>query len=320
MAEPGEQLAVPKVDIEAKIPRRPRKQRRWGKFWVDTFWAYTFLLPTLAVLGVFVFYPVLKALSLSFYEWDMISPNPKWVGIGNYTDLLQDDLFWKSLGNTFYYVIGSVPITIVIALAIALLLNSKINFRGLFRLAYFMPYITSTVAITMVWRWLYHDRFGLFNYILGLFDIDMVRWLMDPKWAMPAVIILSIWRHLGYDVVIFLAGLQNIDEEVYEAARVDGAEGWQLFRYITWPLLSPTTFFILIISIIGSFKVFTEIFVLLPGGGPLNSAMTAVYYVYEKGFGEWQMGYASAAAYVLFFIIFAFTLVQMYVARRRVHY
>ncbi len=301
-------------------PERRKALRR--KFWRETGVAYLYLSPALLVLGVFSFWPVIKSLELSLFKWDMISPVKTFVGLKNYSDLLfKDEEFWLGIKNTLYYVLGTVPLGIVIALGLALLLNAKIRLRSFFRVSYFLPHVTSVVAISMVWRWIFHSDYGLMNYILGWFHIRSLPWLSEPALAMPAVIIMSIWRHLGYDVIIFLAGLQSIDKEYYEAAKVDGASGWQMFRYITWPLLSPTTFFITIISTIGAFKVFQEIYVLFnTGSGPLRSAYTIVFFIYDKAFRDWEMGYASAGAWLLFLLIFALTLIQFRVSRNRIHY
>lgn len=301
-------------------PERRRAAR--GRLWRESAEAYLYLLPALAILGTFSFWPVVKSLELSFFKWDMISPVKTFVGLKNYESLLfKDEEFWKAIGNTAYYVVGTVPATIVLALGVALLLNMKIRLRAFFRVAFFIPWVTSTVAISMVWKWIFHADYGLLNYFLGWFHVPAQRWLIEPQLAMPAVIIMSIWRHIGYNVIIFLAGLQSIDKEYYEAARVDGATPWQTFRYITWPLLSPTTFFISVISVIGAFKVFQEIFVLFTGGsGPLRSAYTIVFFVYDKAFRDWEMGYASAGAWLLFAIIFALTLAQFRLSRNRVYY
>lgn len=230
--------------------------------------------------------------------------------------------FLKAIYNTIYYVILAVPTQIALALIIALLLNRNIKFRSLFRTAYFIPFVTSVVAVSLVWQWMFNDQFGLINYVLSWFNIDKIAWLKEEKWTIPTIAIVSVWQHVGYTAVIFLAGLQNIDRSYYEAAEVDGANNLQKFKYITWPLLSPTTFFILIITMIGAFKVFSQIFILYQGlPGPVNkSGLTLVYYVFEKFYNEQRMGVASAAAYVLFIIILILTIVQFKIGRSRVHY
>ncbi len=293
----------------------------WRRFWSDTYLAYLFLLPAILIIGTFIIYPVLRAGWLSLYHADMVNPVMRFVGLENYREIMADPDFWKAVGNTFVYVIGTVPFQIAFALGVALLLNQYLKFRALYRLAFFVPYVTTDVAVSMVWAWIYHDQWGLLNYLLGWFGIAPQQWLLDPKWTMLTIIIMAIWKYVGYNAVIFLAGLQNLDKELFNAARVDGADGIQMFRYLTWPLLSPTTFFVSITSMIGAFKVFTEIFVLYGGQpGPMGAGMTMVFYIYEKAWGDYRMGYASAAAYILFFIVLAFTVFQLWYARRRVHY
>lgn len=232
------------------------------------------------------------------------------------------NLFIKAIYNTLYYVILSVPTTITLALAIALLLNSNIKLRAFFRTAYFIPFVTSVVAISLVWRWIFDDAYGLLNYLLSFLRINKIAWLKDERWTIPTIAIVSIWKTVGYDAVILLAGLQNIDKSYYEAAQVDGATTWDRFIHITWPLLSPTTFFLLIVSLISSFKVFTEIYVLYSGlPGPYNnSGMTMVYYVFDRFYVQQRMGLACAAAYVLFAIILIFTGLQFWLSRKTVEY
>jgi multiple sugar transport system permease protein len=233
----------------------------------------------------------------------------------------QEADFVKALWNTAYYVILSTPITIFFALIIALLLNNQIKGKTFFRTIYFIPFVTSVVAVSLVWQWIFNDN-GLLNYILSMFGIDRILWLKDEAYTIPTIAIISIWKLVGYYSVIFLSGLQNIDRSYYEAAEVDGASFTQKFKFITWPLLSPTTFFILIVSMINAFKVFSEIFVLYSGmPGPYNnSGLTVVYYIYDKFYSQQRMGQASAAAYVLFGVILLFTFIQLRTGNRRVHY
>ncbi|HOJ87651.1 MAG TPA: sugar ABC transporter permease [Pseudothermotoga sp.] len=232
------------------------------------------------------------------------------------------NLFIKAIYNTLYYVVLSVPTTIGLALIIALLLNSNIKLRAFFRTAYFVPFVTSVVAISLVWRWIFDDAYGLLNYLLSFFKISKIAWLKDERWTIPTIAIVSIWKTVGYDAVILLAGLQNIDKSYYEAAEVDGAKAWDKFLYITWPLLTPTTFFLLVVSLISSFKVFTEVYVLYSGlPGPYNnSGMTMVYYVFDRFYVQQRMGIACAAAYILFAIILIFTALQFWLSRRTVEY
>lgn len=293
----------------------------WRKFWADTSLAYLFLLPSLAVIGLFSLYPVVKAFTLSLTNYFSPRVPAEFIGFQNYREILQDPMFWKAVKNTAIYVIGTVPVTILLALGIAMLLNRKIHLRAFYRLAYFVPYVTTAVAISMVWAWIFHDQWGLLNYILGWFGVPAQKWLLEPKWTMFTICVLAVWKGLGYTVVLFLAGLQNMDRELMNAARIDGANENQVFRHITWPMLSPTTFFITITAVINSFKVFTELFVMYGGRpGPLREGITIVFYIYEKAWDDHVMGYASAAAYILFFMVLAVTIFQFWYARKRVHY
>ena len=244
-------------------------------------------------------------------------------GILNYIlEAKEKNLFIKAIYNTTYYVILTVPTTIFLALMIALLLNANIKLRAFFRTAYFLPFVTSIVAISLVWQWIYNDEYGLLNYVLSWFGIEKIAWLKDEKWTIPTIAILSIWKGVGYDAVIFLAGLQNIDKFYYEAADVDGATTFQKFFYITWPLLSPTTFFLLIVSMISAFKVFAEVYVLYGGlPGPYNySGMTMVYYVFDLFYRQQRMGIACAGAYLLFVAIAVLTFIQFKIGRKMVEY
>lgn len=320
-----------------KIPAEMKRK----KYWKETLEAYLYLLPSLVILGLFSFYPVVKSIIISFHDWHLLRKQQYFVGWENYQKLLTDNTFRLAITNTFRYVIGFVPISIGLALVIAVLLNNKIRFRGALRLAYFLPWVTSSVAISMVWRWIYNQHYGLLNMALAglagfinklveiitlgnvaqVWQFSNINWLMEPRWTIINLVIIGVWKSVGYYVVIFLAGLQNVPKDLYEAAEVDGANPWQSFWKITIPLISPTTFFISIVAIIGAFKLFTEIYVLYTGNpGPLSSGLTIVYYVYRTAFERYRMGYASAAAYILFAIIFVFTLIQMYASRRRVHY
>lgn len=247
-------------------------------------------------------------------------PVRPYVGLDNYRMLLEDPKFRTALVNTTYFSVVSVAVAIPLALGFAVLLNRKLTGMSWYRTAFFIPYVTPLAAAAMVWQWLYHpDQFGLLNYLLGQVGIPPQRWLLDPGQAMPAIIAVGIWGALGRDIVIFLAGLQNISPEYYEAAEIDGANGWQAFRHVTVPLLSPTTYFIGVISMIGAFKVFA-LPLFLTGGGPLDRTFTMVYSIYQQGFQYFRMGYASAQAYALFAIIFLITIVQRRALAGRVHY
>lgn len=281
--------------------------------------AWLFLTPSLVLFAIFTAIPVISAFFISFTQWNLFN-EVTWVGLGNYLELAKDEIFAKVLGNTAYFVLASVPVQIVLALLCALVLNRGIKGQTFFRVVYFLPVVTSTIAAALVWAWLFNSNFGLINAGLSLVGVtDLPKWMGSTRWAMPAIIIVSIWQNLGYAMVLFLAGLQNIGKDVHDAAALDGATGWDRFWHITLPLLSPTTFFVLVISIIGSFQVF-ELVLVMTKAGPANATNTLVYYIYQNGFQFYQMGYASAAAMVLFLIVLAFTLVQYRLQRRWVHY
>jgi len=290
-------------------------------FWKDTAWAYAYLAPAIIILGVFTFYPFFQAFRLSLYKVSFTAFPGKYIGLEHFRYIFGDKYFWRALWNTVYVVGISVPVTIFLALLVASLLNKSLRFRTFARTSFFLSYITPMVAVIMVWRLMYNESYGLLNYFLGLFNVHRIAWLNDTRFALPSVIILNVWRYVGYQAIILLAGMQGIDKMYYEAARIDGASGFQVWRKITVPLLTPQIFFLLIISMIGSFKIFTEVYVLFNGPGPLKAAETLVFYIMRQGFfGTQHLGRAAAASIVLFAIIFVVTLLQMQVAKRRVHY
>jgi multiple sugar transport system permease protein len=234
----------------------------------------------------------------------------------NYSDLLGNEFFWISLKNTFYFVVVASPLSIAVSLGAALILNLKlVKLKGLFRLSYFIPVVTTLVAVAIVWRFIYHPRFGMLNYLLSFVGINPIDWLGDPFWAMPSIILMSIWKNFGYNMIIFIVGLQNIPEHLYEAAVLEGANGWQQFKKITLPMLAPTTIFISIITMIGNFQLFAEPYVMTQGG-PLNKTLSVVQYMYQEGFRWWNMGYSASIAFVLFIIIFAGTMIQLKVQKQ----
>jgi multiple sugar transport system permease protein len=276
--------------------------------------ALFFLAPALIAIGVFFFVPVIAAFVLSFTDFDIYSlaniEYARIVGLKNYERIVNDPLFWTALKNTLYFLLVGGPLSIAVSLAAALLLQSKlVRFKTFFRLAYFAPVVTTLVAIAVVWRFVYHPRFGLLNYVLSWFGISPIDWLGDPSWAMPAIILMAVWKNFGYNMVIFIAGLQNIPQELYEAASIDGASPWQQFKSITIPMLAPTTLFISVITMIGYFQLFAEPYVMTQGG-PLNSTLSIVLYMYQMGFRWWNMGYSAALAFVLFAIILVASLIQ----------
>jgi multiple sugar transport system permease protein len=280
---------------------------------------YFFLAPALFMICVFFFFPVIAALFMSFTDFDIYGLSNfnlvRLVGLQNYIDLLRDPLFWTALKNTFYFVFIGGPLSITVSLSAALLINSKlVKFKGFFRLAYFTPVVATLVSVAIVWRYIYHPRFGLLNYALDFFGIEAIDWLGDPFWAMPSIIILAVWKNFGYNMIIFIAGLQNIPDELYEAAKIDGANAVSQFISITFPMLAPTMLFVGIITMIGYFQLFAEPYIMTQGG-PVNSTLSIVLYMYEEGFRWWNMGYSASLAFILFIIIFIGTLVQLRVQK-----
>lgn len=282
---------------------------------------FFFLAPSIGAIFIFFFIPVVAAFVISFTDFDIYTLGDfstlRFIGLDNYSKLLNDELFWTALKNTFYFVVVAGPLSIAVSLSAALLLNSKLaKFKSLFRLAYFLPVVTTLVAVAIVWRFIYHPNFGILNFFLGLVGINPIDWLGDPFWAMPSIILLAVWKNFGYNMIIFIAGLQNIPEELYEAADIEGANGFQKFRHITLPMLAPTTLFVSIITMIGYFQLFAEPYVMTQGG-PLNKTLSIVQYMYQEGFRWWNMGYSASIAFVLFIIIFIGTLVQFRIQKMK---
>ena len=280
-------------------------------------WAYLFL--SLSVLGLLVFtmLPILAAFGLGFVKWTLLSP-PKWAGLTNFQRLLGDKYFWNALKNTFYYVAGVMP-GILISLLLAVLFNQKLRFTTLYRTLYYLPTITMWVAIALVWRWLYSPQYGLVNWALNLIGIHGPSWLSDPHWAMPAQIFTSWWKGAGYNMVLLLAGLQGIPQIYYEAASIDGANWWQRFRHVTLPLLTPIIYFVMVMTFIGSFSVFAQIYIMTEGG-PGQATTTIIYYLYNNAFKYFEIGYADVLAIAFFIIVFVFTIIQRQLEKRWVHY
>ena len=303
-------------------PGRPMAVRRR-----QALWAYLFLLPALALFAVTVLYPMLRALQYSLYHWPLGAAPKLFVGLGNYRQLIfGDPLFRKSLVTTLYFTVVSVLPTLALALGVALLLNGKsLRARGMFRTIYFVPVVTSLVAVAYVWRALLEPTFGIINTALRWVGLPGPGWLADPDWAMNGIALMSVWRDLGFYMVIFLAGLQAIPREIHEAALVDGASAWQRFRRVTLPLLNPSIVLASVIGVISGLQLFTQVYVMtgspqqLPGG-PLNSTRSAVLFIVQQAFGPLEMGYPSAAAFLLFILIMLVTLVQFRVVQRRFEY
>jgi multiple sugar transport system permease protein len=298
--------------------RRPAPRRGGGPLAGDGRWALAFLAPTIIGLAVLSAGPILATLAISLTKWDLLTA-PKLIGFDNYVALLTDDRFLKALRNTFFYTIVSVPVGLTIALGLAIALNTKVRGIAFIRTAYFLPVVTSTIAIALVWQWIYSADAGLLNQVLGVVGIPSQKWLSDPTLAMPAIIAMSIWQGLGVNVIIFLAGLQAIPSDLLDAASVDGAGSWARLRNVTLPLLTPAVFFTGVLSLIASFQVFDQVFVLAKPR-PTEATITVVYFIYENGFKFFKMGYASAASWILFLIVALFTAVYFRSQNRWVHY
>ena len=293
--------------------------RGWARRDHETLAAYLFLGPNIIGFLIFTAIPVGAALVLAFYEWDLLL-GADYVGLANFRELLFDDrVFREAFVNTAYFALVSVPLAVVAGLVAALLVNQALRWVVVFRSIFLLPYVTITVALSLVWKWLYLPDIGLVNRMLALVGIDGPSWLTSSTWAMPALIVMSVWKSFGYNMVLFLAGLQSVPQHLYEAAKIDGASPWQRFRDVTLPMLSPTTFFVVIISIIGSFQVFDQALV-MTNGGPGTATTTLVLYIYQVGFQSFHMGYAAAIAWILFAIVFVFTVIQFRAQRRWVTY
>jgi len=280
---------------------------------------WIFVAPALAAIAVFFVVPVVGALAMSFTDFDIYAladlRNLRFVGFDNYVNLLQTPLFWQALLNTLYFVLVGVPLSIVASLGAALLLHSRLTrFKAFYRTALFAPVVTTLVAVAVVWRYLLHARYGLLNYALGAFGIAPIDWLGDPHWAMPAIILLSVWKNFGYNMIILLAALQAVPTELYEAARIDGANAWRQLRDVTLPALAPVLLMVSILTMAGHFQLFAEPYVMTQGG-PAQRTITVLYLMYEEGFKWWSLGSASSVAFILFVLMFAVTLLQLRLAR-----
>ena len=282
--------------------------------------AYAFLLPSFIGLIVFTVYPMLASIYISLHKWDMLS-DMRFVGARNYQRLLEDTDFYKILGNTGIYTACVVLITMILALGLAIILNQKMRARAVFRTTFFLPVVMSLTALSALWLWIFDPEFGLANWMLRTAGMQPSRWLNSPQTALASIIIMMIWQTLGYDIIIFLAGLQNIRRDLYEAASLDGAGRWALFQNITFPLLSPTLMFLIITSTIQAFRVFDPIYVMSAGlGGPANSTATIVFYLYRQAFYNLEAGYASAIAFLVVAVALAFTGLQLFLSKRWVTY
>lgn len=307
--------------VTTAVPRArsERSVRGWLRREHEGLAGALFLLPNIIGFLAFTALPVGFAFVMAFYDWDLLL-GAEFVGLENFRELVvEDDVFRETLLNTFVFAIATVALSVVVGLAVALLVNQGLRGIVVFRSIFLLPFVTITVALSLVWKWLYLPDVGLINTALGWVGIDGPNWLTSRTWAMPALILMSVWKGFGYNMVLFLAGLQNVPEQLYDAAKVDGAGPWRRFRDVTLPMLSPTTFFVVVISIIGSFQVFDQALV-MTAGGPGKATTTLVLYIYQQGFQSFHMGYAAAIAWALFAIVFVFTLFQFRVQRRWVSY
>jgi multiple sugar transport system permease protein len=284
--------------------------------------AWLFVGPGLAIIFLFFLLPIAAALLLSLTDFDLYTVadwrNLRFVGFENYAHLLHDSTFWQAMRNTVYFVLVGGPLTVLVSLGAALMIQSRLTrFAAVFRTAFFAPAVTTLVAVATVWRYLYHPRFGLLNHALGWLGIAPIDWLGSTRWAMPAIILLSIWKNFGVNMILLAAGLQNIPESLYEAARLEGAGWWRTLRDVTLPMLAPTFLFVAIMTCIGYFQLFAEPFVLTRQGEPLNSTLSVALLMYKQGFRFWHLGYAAAVAFVLFVVILAATTLQVRLSKGR---
>lgn len=281
--------------------------------------AYLFLLPIIIGIVIVTGCAIVASFALGFTRWDLLTP-PQYIGIANYTEALRSELFRTVLTNTFLYVLFAAPLSVASSLLLALLVNQRLRGITIFRTVYFFPVVTSMVAVAVVWSWLYNPEFGLINFVLReAFGIDGPRWLQSTSWAMPAIALMSVWKGIGYNMLIFLAGLQAVPVTLHEAAMIDGAGPVRRFFRITMPMLSPTTFFVVVITLIGSFQVFEQTYTMTQGG-PANATLTLSYYIFQNAFQYFRMGYATAMAYILFALTLVVTIAQFRLQKRWVFY
>lgn len=301
--------------IESRGSPRLGSEKTWLNNLKRSFSGYCFIVPSVTILVLFLFVPILASFFISLTDWNIYGladrSNVGFVGLKNYKRVFQDAIFWKSLWNTLFFTGVGVPFTVMISLLCATVLNEKfVKLKTFFRTAYFVPVVSTIVAVAVIWRWLYNPEFGLLNYMLKSMSLPEFNWLADPRTALASLILMAAWKNFGYNMIIFLAGLQSIPETLYESARIDGANAWQLFLHVTLPGLRSIMVFVVIMSTIGYLQFFAEPYVMTKGG-PLNSTMSIVLYMYNQGFKFFELGYASSLAYILFGIIFIFTFIQI---------
>ena len=280
---------------------------------------FLFLLPSLVGLVLFSIIPIGTSLYLSLTEWDIIGGPPKFQGLKNYLQILASEEMTRVLGNTLYFIVLYIPLILITSILVAMLLNNKLPGIGVYRTIYYIPVLTSWVAAALLWKWLLNPKYGAVNAILGMLGIQGPSWLQDKVWAMPGVVLASIWKDMGYFSLIILAGLQGINQSYYEAAEIDGANGFARFRFITLPLVTPTLFFVMVICIINSFQLFPQVMVMTEGG-PGGATQVFVERIYNYAFRYYKMGYAASLSWILFVFIFVATIVQLRMQKRWVHY
>jgi multiple sugar transport system permease protein len=314
------------TSLTAERPLSRDEQRRihWYR-WQKRYEGFFFLAPNVTGFLIFTAFPVVASLALSVFRWDLLTP-PVYIGAAQFRELLfNDQQFRRVVLNTFFFTFGTVPLRVILSLLLAMALNQGLRGTTTYRVVYFMPVVTSLVAAALVFQWVFNGNFGILNGFLwtisGLTGISIhpPDWLNSTTWAMPAVMILNLWKNVGFTTVIYIAGLQAIPQELYEAAEVDGAGAWARFRHITLPMVSPTTFFVLVMSLIWAFQVFEEAYI-MTRGGPAFATTTVVYYIYLNAFRWSRMGKAAAISWLLFAVIFIFTVLQVRYQRRWVHY
>jgi len=312
---------VTPISQPARSPSRPvatpKAKRRFRREWL---WALFFLGPNLLLFLTFTFFPILFGFGVSFFRWTIIEP-PAFIGLDNYQQFFfADRLTGKVVTNSLVYTLSALPVSVLLPLGIAVMLNQGIKGTAFFRSIYFLPLVTSSVAAATIFKWLYAKQAGPLNQLVGIFGVPRQDWLFDEKLVLPALIITAIWHGVPRNIIFYLAALQSVDRTLYEAAKIDGANTWQQFRYVTWPLVTPTTFFVLIITTIGLLTGAFDMISVMTQGGPLDASNVLVFNIWRTAFVNFQMGYASAMAYILFLVVLVFTIVQWLLQKRWVQY
>jgi ABC-type sugar transport system permease subunit len=316
--EAGEARSVLSPQSSVLVVGRRRGGRAYDAARAQALAGYLFIAPAMLIFFVFTLLPVAIALYLSFTNYDVFT-RMDWIGTLNYQDVFEDEFFWRALENTVKYTAGTIPLSMAIGLGLAMLLNQKLRGLGIYRTVYYVPVVTSMVAVAMIWIQLFDPLYGVISSGLESIGIRGIDWLGDPNLALPSIIAVSVWKVIGWNMLIYLAGLQGIPDYLKEAASIDGANRWQTFWKITLPLLAPTTFFIFVTSLIGAFQVFDQVYV-MTGGGPANATTTLVHQIYNAAFKALDMGYAAAMSFVLFGIILVVSLCSMRAVRGEVAY